>query len=279
MNSLYQDYKKFEKLAKRYNKKSSTLDTSSEYSLAPTTLMPLLCFVNENNIQSIYLNKRTVDYVSRILNGQKTSTTTPYTILPNTDEERKNNEVAMGIAEKIPYDRYGGKQSIYHVCNELISNVYDHTPFEKGYANQGYTYAQEYPHERKLDICVMDDGLSIPGKFEMHDIDFVDDCDAIFKAVNHFSTEKDDSPLIYSRGNGLWSTLRLVIGGNNGSALIVSRNGCLHISKKDTYKYYHLDNNSIFNGTLVSLRFNEEIIPNFYELNEIDDKSYYKYEY
>lgn len=277
MYSLYYDYRKFERIVNNYDG-SDVLDASKNSFLAPTTLIPLLCFIRENPIKFIKLNDRTEDYVSRILNGKKTSTTTPYTILPNTSEERANNGVASNIAEKINYNTYGGKQSIYHVCNELISNVYDHTPFEKGYANQGYTYAQEYPKERKLDICVMDDGLSIPGKFEMHSVDFSDDCEAIYKAINHFSTEKEDSiSPRYSRGNGLWSTLRLVIDGNQGSALIVSRNGCLHIRKKDSYKYYHLDNSNIFSGTLVSLRFKDNLVPNFYELNEIDDKFCYKY--
>lgn len=44
MKSLYQDYRKFEKIAKKFNRESSTLDISSEDFLAPTTLIPLTCF-------------------------------------------------------------------------------------------------------------------------------------------------------------------------------------------------------------------------------------------
>ena len=90
-------------------------------------------------------------------------------------------------------------------------------------------------------MCIMDNGLSIPGKFEMFGIDFKDDCDAISQAINQISTAKDDVvSLRYERGSGLYTTLRLVIEGNGGSALIVSRNGCLHNGSKDNYKYYYL---------------------------------------
>lgn len=166
----------------------------------------------------------------------------------------------------------------FYVYNELITNIYDHTPFEEGYTNQGYTYAQEYPNKKELDVCIMDNGLSIPGKFEMCGIDFKDDCDAISQAINQISTAKDDVvSLRYERGSGLYTTLRLVIEGNGGSALIVSRNGCLHIGSKDNYKYYYLKNDNIFKGTLISLRFNKNPVQNFYKLIEINNGTKYMY--
>ena len=41
----------------------------------------------------------------------------------------------------------------------------------------------------------------------------------------------------YERGNGLWSTLKLVVEKNGGKALIISNNGCLDIINKEKYKY------------------------------------------
>lgn len=275
MKSLYQDYKKFEKIAKKFNKKSSTLDTSAEYFLAPTTLIPLTCFARTNDVESIISHPNTTDYVKRILYGEETGTNTKLTVLPKTNEQRAYDETAMTMAEKINHQKYGGLQTVYHICNELISNIYDHTPLDKGLSNYGYTYSQEYPTPRKLDICVLDDGLSIPGRFERNGFNFGDDCEAICRAVNGFTTAKDKD--VQSRGLGLRSTINLVVGGNEGSVLLVSRNGCLHIKSKDNFKYYDLDNNNIFKGTLVSVRLNDYQVQNFRDWIESSEEENYIY--
>ena len=74
----------------------------------------------------------------------------------------------------------------------------------------------------------MDNGLSIPGRFDKSNVDFIDDCNAIEKAINNVSTVSDNP---YERGNGLWATIRLVIEGNGGEILIVSRNVLLYIAQ------------------------------------------------
>lgn len=275
MKTLYQDYRKFEKIAKNYNSQASELDASKEYFLAPTTLIPLTGFVRTNNIEKIITHQRAHDYVKRILEGKETGTNTKLTILPNTEVQRQQDETALHMAESIDYDTYGGYLTVFHICNELINNIYNHTPMEKGLANYGYTYSQLYPFERKLDICVLDDGLSIPGKFEKNNIHFEDDCDAICKAINGMTTAKDKD--FESRGNGLWSTIKLVVEGNGGNVLLVSRNGCLHIRSKDSFKYYHLDNSSIFKGTLVSVRLKSNQVQHFHNLIEISDSKNYIY--
>ena len=128
------------------------------------------------------------------------------------------------MAKKIKYNEYAGHKTIYHICNELINNIYNHTPIEMGYADYAYAYSQEYPSLKKLDISIMNDGVSIPGKFEEKGFDFKDDCYAIYQAISSTSTSKQikDDPN-ESRRHGLWTTLRLVVECNGGSALIVSR--------------------------------------------------------
>ena len=103
----------------------------------------------------------------------------------------------------------------------------------------------------------MDDGLSIPGRFRMSN-----------------STISDDG---YERGNGLWSTLKLVVEKNGGKALIISNNGCLDIINKEKYKYSILDNSNKFNGTLISLRLNKREIQNFHDSIFQFGKNPYKY--
>lgn len=271
--SLYDDYKKFERIIKRYEWGSSSLDVSNERFLAPTTLIPLLCFSKNNNISNIATHYNTHDYIKRIIEGKTTSTTTPYQILPKSPKERQDSELSLKMANLIKPD-YGGFYVLYHILSELTNNIYNHTPFEEDLASYGYTYAQEFPNLLKEDICVMDDGLSIPGRFSKSGIEYVDDCHAIQLAINNNSTASSNKE---ERGNGLWTTIRLVVEGNGGEVLIVSRNGCLHIKSLDHYKYYHLNNGDYFKGTLISVRLNKKEVQNIRNLIEVFPGLRYEY--
>jgi len=272
--NLYDDYKKFERIANTYEKGSTSLDLSNERFIAPTTMIPLLCFSGKNNIETFIVHQNTENYIKRILNREETSTTVPYQILPFSAKERQDKELSLKITQKIN-PIYGGFYTLLHLFSELTNNIYNHTPFEDELASQGYTYAQEYPREKKLDLCVMDDGLGIPGRFEKSGIPFEDDCHAIEIAITDKSTVSDDPD---ERGNGLWSTLKLVVEANGGQALIVSGQGCLHIQKKNRYKYYTLDNKNIFKGTLISLRLKNNEIQNFHDWIEFYKGNPYIYE-
>lgn len=270
--TLLDDYKKFEKIMLDINKKSKYIDTSKYSFLAPTTLIPLLCESRKRKLP-IKLNHWTKDYVKRIVTGAETSTNTPYQILPRSAKERQDQELSRKITEKID-GNYGGSYTLHYIFTELTNNIYNHTPFEEELASQGYTYAQEYPNEHKLDLCVMDDGLGIPGRFIRSGIKFDDDCHAIEIAISNNSTVSDDKE---EHGNGLWSTIRLTVEGNGGEVLIVSGQGCLHIRNKK-YKYYMLENKNIFKGTLISMRFNKQEVQNFYDYIDVFPGNPYKYE-
>lgn len=270
--NLLDDYKKFERIANNYSKGSTILDLSNERFIAPTTMIPLLCFAQQNNIETFIVHPNTEEYIERILNRKETSTTTPYQILPRSAKERQDKELSRKITEKID-GSYGGSYTLHYIFTELTNNIYNHTPFEKELASQGYTYAQEYPNQRKLDLCVMDDGLGIPGRFESSGVNFDDDCHAIELAISNNSTVSDDKE---ERGNGLWSTINLTVNGNNGDVLIVSGQGCLHIRNK-RYRYYMLENKDIFKGTLISMRFNKSEVQNFYDYIDVFPGNPYKY--
>ena len=138
------------------------------------------------------------------------------------------------------------------MANELITNIYDHSTMFKEEIGWGIVFAYENSKEGYLDLCVVDNGLTIPNKFEIAGIDFKDDCDSIYKSTQQFSTENSPQLNICNRGIGLWATLKLAIEGNRGNDLIVSRGGLLSINNTENYKYELLENN--FDGTLVCLR-------------------------
>lgn len=100
MYSLFDDYKKFERIVKKYSKGSKILDLSNERFIAPTTMIPLLCFAGQNNIETFIVHPNTEEYIERILNRKETSTTTPYQILPRSAKERQDQELSLKITSK-----------------------------------------------------------------------------------------------------------------------------------------------------------------------------------
>ena len=84
--------------------------------------------------------------------------------------------------------------------------------------------------------------------------------------------------MILMKGEMVWSTLKLVVEANGGQALFVSGQGCLHITGKNRYKYYSLDNKNIFKGTLISLRLKNNEIQNFHDWIEFYKGNPYIYE-
>ena len=61
--NLLDDYKKFEKIANNYTDESNELDLSNERFIAPTTMLPLLCFAGEKNIETFLVNSNTEEYI------------------------------------------------------------------------------------------------------------------------------------------------------------------------------------------------------------------------
>jgi len=255
--SLFDDYLKYERIIKQYDN-SKQMDITNEEFIAPTTLIPLIRYLWKNNIDDIKLNEKTFPYVSKIIHRKPTPTNTPFRVLPKTRKLINGESLSAEISMKIN-EEYAGHQTINHIVNELTNNIYDHTPLKENLASYGYCYAQEYPKWKKVDICVYDDGLSIPGKLQKSNVPFKDDCQAIEKVISGFTTVADRD-----RGNGLGTCLKMM-NDNNGSALIVSRNGALEIdTKRNKYKYHHLNNTNIFKGTLITIKLRNKPV-NFYE--------------
>jgi len=242
--------------------------------LNPTTVIPLLCEFKKRGIKKIITHTNIHEDIQRILNKQSIDTNIPYTTLPYSEKESQNRELGHTIAKIINDNDYGGFFVLRHILVELINNIYNHTPFEEKLASQGHIYAQKHTSSEKLDICVMDDGVSIPGRFKKSGMDFDNSCHAIEMAISNNSTKSNDR---LKRGNGLWSTLKLVVEGNGGSALIVSGGACLHIESPKKYKYMELDNNNIFKGTLISVRLNKNQVQNIHDLIFIFQNNPYKY--
>ena len=122
---------------------------------------------------------------------------------------------------------------------------------------------QEYPKINTLDVCIIDDGISIPGSFEEVGIDFINDSEAIYDAVNCKSSDKEGEGL---EGRGLNTSVNITSLGYGEEILIASRNGICIINNKSAMLYENPSSNLI--GTFISLRVNNNILKNNYSIYE-----------
>lgn len=89
---------------------------------------------------------------------------------------------------------------------------------------------QHYPRKNSLDICVADDGISIPGTYDEFGIEYADDVDAVRKALRGISTKPDAG---HERGYGLRTSTKMVCEGLRGSILLSSGTGTLYKNRSE----------------------------------------------
>ncbi|MBD3248534.1 hypothetical protein GF336_00630 [Candidatus Woesearchaeota archaeon] len=135
--------------------------------------------------------------------------------------------------------------AIKYILSELVTNIEEHS----GYKHATIT-AQYYKTKKMIDIGVIDDGISIPGRFRKKGIKFNEDYTAINNAIEGTSTKNERG-----RGRGL-SSINKLNKGLKGELNIVSRGGALVIKNDGKHNLYILENNSI-KGTLVYLKFHK----------------------
>lgn len=136
--------------------------------------------------------------------------------------------------------------AIQYPISELISNVETHSQYD-----HGTLLTQYYPKKGLLDICIVDDGITIPGNFERYDVPFESDYNSIQKAMIERVTTRVDEDR--QQGYGLYTIGNMVTEGLNGQVILTSRNGSLELSDgspTEILRDYRWD------GTIVAIRLN-----------------------
>lgn len=145
-------------------------------------------------------------------------------------------------------------QSINFLLYEILINIYKHSKFKNAYIQINTSN-----NSQNIELCIIDDGIGISGSFNDASIDYENDCEAIFEAVNGKTTDKEKYKL---HGRGLNSSARVTTLGFNGEMLIASGTGiCLINSEgiqtcKNKYK---------INGTFIILKIVNKKIDNIYD--------------
>ena len=112
---------------------------------------------------------------------------------------------------------------IYLPIGEVLDNVDQHSRCDHGFAS-----VQHFPNGNRIDLCIVDDGITIPGNYEHHGIDFDSDADAVRRALTEgLSTKIERDARGRRRGTGLRTTAKTICEGLNGKLLLASRNGTI----------------------------------------------------
>lgn len=113
----------------------------------------------------------------------------------------------------------GAIDAVTYPIKEIIDNVDQHSQCE-----YGSLLIQHTPNKPFLTICIADNGISIPGNYQSHEIEYGSDLDAIRKALAGHSTSPESG---YHRGLGIRTTLNMICDGLDGEVIISSGNGTI----------------------------------------------------
>lgn len=243
---LLDSYLSFCYLRSQYAK-YETIDLSTIDFYYPTTLLPTINFIKKNSIEFLpHYNGIVTRYIDIITNPQKDYmdgvSYIPIERLP------VNNYVDLDSILKRIIDlisKKGTLTAFSYILSELVDNIYEHSECENA-----FIMAQKYPSKKFVEICIYDDGISIPGSLskKYDELKDVEDHESIAAALEGYSV-KDDG-----RGHGIRSSIRIFQEGMNGQILIVSRNGAYYINSKNKDFYKFTDKKLKLDGTLISVR-------------------------
>ena len=242
------------------NKNKECIDLSKYRFIAPTTLLPLLQYMELNKINYIPHNN-TKHYLNMVLGeGRSNTNTIPLRKL------KKFQGNYFQIADSIELylsnltdeivdliDSEVDTQSFNLLFYGMLDNIYKHSKF-----NNAYVLCQKYPYVNTIDICIIGDGISIPGSFEESNIKVINDSETIFEAINGETTDKEKYAL---HGRGLNTSVSITTLGYGEEMLIASRNGTCTITKEGVKLW---DDLSFIEGTFVTLRVNTNKIKNIH---------------
>lgn len=231
---------------------SSELDLTDEIFIYPSTFTPLLAYLLALDSDKIPIkwpkDESVKNYMLTILRsaktGKKGATYIPFIPLPK--EKTQADKILTEFWRLVGEDEFikNNYSSLNYVLGEFVSNIYEHSEF-----TNAYIMAQKYSSKGFVGLCVVDDGITIPGSFNKHGYNYNDNehAQAIRDAINGKSTKGPD------RGFGLGTSANIIYKGFKGEILVVSCLGAVGISQKGMQPYI-LRESMRYNGTLIAVR-------------------------
>ena len=134
-----------------------------------------------------------------------------------------------------------------YMISETIDNITEHSDSERA-----YIFAQSYPTQGFLDICIADNGITLLGSYrKLPNCDLSNDSEAIRAANQRISSK--NLPEAENRGYGIYTTKRMLLEGLSGQYMMLS-GSAMFIMGQGRNNYYTFPAGIRWEGTLVALR-------------------------
>lgn len=196
--------------------KKGKIDIKDYYHLTPTISLPLM--ISEN----VKLESENIKEI---------------------DSKFDNSiEITNDLLENLNVPKHN-VNSMKFIFYELISNIHDHSEFKEAFL-MGESI------DNNFEFTFLDNGITIPQSFKNNNFEFEDACDAIIKAINGLSTKNELGYI--ERGTGLNNCINIIKNGFEGSILLVSGYGLIHITPKIIESA--ILNEKYINGTMISIK-------------------------
>jgi len=248
---------------KDLNRITTKIKNKEKFKLNLTITLPLLNFMKTNNLITNEVKNMIITNDTFNIKELKYI---KFTDFYNASE--KIDEYLTSLTDEsfkfLPEDI--DTQSIEFILYEILLNVYKHSKF-----NNAYLQFINHTENQKIDICIFDNGIGIPGSFKEALIDSENDCNAIFDAINGKTSDKEKYGL---HGRGLNSTAQITTSGFDGEMIIASGTGICIVTKEGVKSYF---NNHEIHGTFVILRIKNKKVNDIYKylehkhINKVDE--------
>lgn len=242
---LVQSYLRYH-LFRQESIEKGTIDLSNAQFLYPSTILPLR-YLKENGSPKPKIiapkNRSVASYLELVDGSKPWSTGCPYVEITQKNKEVEKNLNDFFIKHFENGEKCGGENAFKLLIGELIDNVKEHSEFSKAFVE-----GQIYKHKGFTELCILDDGKSIPGIFREHHKAAKNDSDAILQAIGGVSTKPDSQ-----RGTGLGFVSNLIIKGLCGEAFISSGEGFVYLAKGHPGLIFN-DSRIFHQGTIIGLR-------------------------
>ncbi len=229
---------------------SENLDICAEPTIYPTTLLPLLNFIEEKKkeVKCTHAKSTTAqEAIARFQREEKLE-------LPNENcyavklNPNKEPTTTLNTLYKLRNDQCecGGENAFKLLIGELVDNIYQHSQF-----TNALIMGQRYREKQFAEITFFDNGITIPGSYKKQGLTFTDN-EAVYEATRGLSTKGED------RGRGLPYTIGVVIQGLDGELLIASGKAAiyqyLNVHPIGSTLSFEFVKEPPFKGTLISIR-------------------------
>lgn len=266
MGSIIKPTKNLIKLLKSAKE---TVDLSTERFLCPIELLPLAALISEKSLKFIGpASSECAGYMEffNFPNGLMRFSAGSRKFIPiykfsASKADRKSLEDKSGILKnligiclhKIESPK-GAINALNIAIDEIISNVEDHSGAKYGWIN-----AQYYPNKKFLDVCILDRGITITGRYRAVGKVFKSDLDALKNALEGYSSKPERV-----RGSGLPTFIKMITQGFEGEIIAISGSAIAYASKRQEPVVQKLSVR--WDGTIIAFRIPKNLKPIDYSL-------------